>query len=344
MREPFIGAAGIMSEPLFCPKCFSKNEPSAEYCTFCQTPLRQRFANVHTTARVSGDATVPELIAPCKEWETAVPHLGFALLIMSQPNPVVVERGAIHVLGRFDGDPVEVETDLIDLSDYGAVELGVSRRHAEISYTGEAFVLRDLDSTNGTWLNQMRLTPNAHYVLQSNDQIILGRLVMWVCLGDEQTAPPPAQARFVLQAPAPLPGKPPGMSLEMLQAEVLPYLEALTAVQRMLDELGQRPLQPAILYRVGVGETAVVTLEAAGLSDALQAVRTHLTPWRTHHRDLIGAPLDEFSFLLEAEIVELVTALLADHAPHLSPERIQDAAITLRPWLEQLAAHPLTLL
>jgi len=48
----------------------------------------------------------------------------------------------------------------------------VSRRHAEICRQEEGFILRDLDSTNGTWLNGRRL--NAPVLLYDGDVIEIG--------------------------------------------------------------------------------------------------------------------------------------------------------------------------
>ena len=53
----------------------------------------------------------------------------------------------------------------------------VSRRHAEISYTDGQYVLRDLGSSNGTFINDVRLQPNSNYVLKEKDVICFGNAV-----------------------------------------------------------------------------------------------------------------------------------------------------------------------
>src|SRR5947209_12197962 len=50
----------------------------------------------------------------------------------------------------------------------------VSSRHAEVSPQGESYVISDLGSTNGTFINQQRLTPNVPYVLKPTDFISIG--------------------------------------------------------------------------------------------------------------------------------------------------------------------------
>ncbi len=54
----------------------------------------------------------------------------------------------------------------------------LSRRHAALQYRpGKGFVLLDLSSTNGTYVNGTRLEPEKKYLLQDGDWIRLGRCV-----------------------------------------------------------------------------------------------------------------------------------------------------------------------
>ena len=56
----------------------------------------------------------------------------------------------------------------------------VSRRHAEISYANGQYILRDLGSMNGTFVNDARLEANGTAVLTQNDLIRLGKLIEFV--------------------------------------------------------------------------------------------------------------------------------------------------------------------
>jgi len=78
------------------------------------------------------------------------------------------------VLGRVDRDgPIP---DL-DLTDYDAVDNGVSRVHASIQRDGDSLYLSDIDSTNGTFLNGQRLGDDPQ-LLHDGDTIRLGHLSM----------------------------------------------------------------------------------------------------------------------------------------------------------------------
>ena len=80
----------------------------------------------------------------------------------------------------------------------------VSRRHAEISYANGQYILRDLGSTNGTYINGVRLEAESVYILKQNDEIRFGKIakfsfqVRTIGVKDESTlqrkAPPQGAA------------------------------------------------------------------------------------------------------------------------------------------------------
>lgn len=63
----------------------------------------------------------------------------------------------------------------------GAVDMvidehSISRMHAKFSREGNKIYVTDLNSTNGTFRNGMRLTPNASEIIEPGDEIRLGKL------------------------------------------------------------------------------------------------------------------------------------------------------------------------
>ncbi len=56
----------------------------------------------------------------------------------------------------------------------------VSRRHAEITCVDGRYYLRDLDSRNGTFVNNARLEPRRAYPLQPRDQLRIGTFITYV--------------------------------------------------------------------------------------------------------------------------------------------------------------------
>jgi len=90
-------------------------------------------------------------------------------------QPIIVVHRE-NVLGRASAD----QTPTIDLTEFRAYALGVSRRHAMILFTDEGCLLKDLGSANGTWLNRTRLPAYTPQPLHKGDQIALGQLMMLV--------------------------------------------------------------------------------------------------------------------------------------------------------------------
>jgi len=64
----------------------------------------------------------------------------------------------------------------LDMTTDGGLEQGVSRRHARI-YTREGMCfVEDLDSTNGTFLNEERITPYLPYTFRDGDLLMFGTM------------------------------------------------------------------------------------------------------------------------------------------------------------------------
>jgi hypothetical protein len=97
-------------------------------------------------------------------------------------------------LGRMD--PNQNIYPEVDLTDYRAMEHGVSREHACIFRRGNVIEVEDLSSTNGTLLNGKRLAPYLPVPLSHGDQLQLGKLLIEV--GLRGSAPRP----FSSQDPA----------------------------------------------------------------------------------------------------------------------------------------------
>jgi hypothetical protein len=68
----------------------------------------------------------------------------------------------------------------LDLALYSGDEKGVSRRHAMLCPEFDSLMLVDLYSTNGTWLNNVRLEPHRPHALSNGDIVSLGLLTFIV--------------------------------------------------------------------------------------------------------------------------------------------------------------------
>ncbi len=99
------------------------------------------------------------------------------------------------VIGRGGpGSPVD-----LDLSPFGAIEKGVSRRHAKISAQDGHLYLTDMGAANGTSLNDQRLDVNRLYHLNNDDQLMMGALRIAVRIvsrpSEDENSPSPRRVR-----------------------------------------------------------------------------------------------------------------------------------------------------
>lgn len=85
---------------------------------------------------------------------------------MARLGSSVVVRGVPFTIGR------AVEgVDSLSLDE----DTGVSRKHAELDYQNQTFYLTDLGSSNGTFVNGVRLAPQKPTAVQNGAQIVLGK-------------------------------------------------------------------------------------------------------------------------------------------------------------------------
>jgi pSer/pThr/pTyr-binding forkhead associated (FHA) protein len=87
-------------------------------------------------------------------------------------------------LGRFD--EASDENPDVDLEAHGAMEEGVSRVHATMRLRDGLVQVQDLNSTNGTFLNEQRVSSAEWRIVRHGDEMRLGNLVMKIYFSDEE--------------------------------------------------------------------------------------------------------------------------------------------------------------
>lgn len=157
-----------------CPSCKLRNKPGAILCIFCGAPLKGPRQDTRATDRFDEDDMVPA--RPGKYTDSLVPEMGLGIYL-ENTAPVTVLRDEEAILGRRASGTGGL---IIDLVPFGAIQMGVSRRHAVIHREEAGYYITDLNSTNGTRINGRRLSPNMPFRLSSGDVIRLGRLNLLV--------------------------------------------------------------------------------------------------------------------------------------------------------------------
>lgn len=94
------------------------------------------------------------------------------LVIESTGHRILLEEDRELTLGRFD--PLTQVTPDVDLTFEDRLDRGVSRRHCQVSGWRGSYEIVDLGSSNGTWINGVRLQVQETHTLEIGDEVRLG--------------------------------------------------------------------------------------------------------------------------------------------------------------------------
>jgi pSer/pThr/pTyr-binding forkhead associated (FHA) protein len=175
-----------------CPNCGYRNREGVFFCEDCAQPLNSATSETVRKSELHPSALQLRENLGLKRTEQFGRDTYLVLNIRNQAEPVIMQVGSQPVtLGRYDARR-EQQVD-IDLTPYRALANGVSRLHAAF-YRGasDTLYLVDKNSTNGTYLNQQRLSPNHPVLVQNSDEIMLGNLQIHIYF--ENLALTPAQS------------------------------------------------------------------------------------------------------------------------------------------------------
>jgi len=166
-----------VSQRSICPICQSENSIYVVECRQCGARLEVDPVITLPTIPTQFEAPIPHSHHAGHSW----PPPALTLYLTGKEAPVILPYQERTVLGRTANTELE---RCLDLTDYDASTLGVSRRHATISFTAEDCLLEDLGSTNGTWLNGNRLTAYKPHPVQNGDVVQLGQLYLLIYFKD----------------------------------------------------------------------------------------------------------------------------------------------------------------
>jgi len=123
---------------------------------------REGAVAVKQAVHATGEARLQAVLSSMQKLTEAL------LVPVASPNAppslkeTYLSQTKVTLIGRQDGATIPIN--------HGSI----SRRHAEISFVNGQYVLRDLGSTNGTFVNDTRSEPNSVNILKSNDTLRFG--------------------------------------------------------------------------------------------------------------------------------------------------------------------------
>lgn len=169
-----------------CPTCGHEEMEGTLLCSNCG-------AYFHTGGHLRTDPldetettkTPPDLGAPM--YDTA--PIGATLLLkgITDQREIIVPRKMTSALFGRNDRLAGLLVD-IDLTSEDGQTRGVSRRHARIRFVNDRYLIEDLESLNGTFLNQRKLVPFVPEVLHDGDEVRFGSLSFSIVLKESRDA------------------------------------------------------------------------------------------------------------------------------------------------------------
>jgi hypothetical protein len=186
-----------------CPRCGKQNRPGVFLCEFCGTNLltgegssgtRSLAGNEENkTIAAAGTAAPRPSDSPRTGGTVFEAQMQLRVEIPGAPQPIQLlpseERELLF--GRLDAT-ANIVPD-IDFTPHAAYQLGISRKHAAVVLKNRQLYIKDLRSSNGTFVNNIRLVPFELYPLRNGDEVKLGQLVIKVFFSPPKNGEPPQE-------------------------------------------------------------------------------------------------------------------------------------------------------
>jgi hypothetical protein len=150
-----------------------------------QPPQKQYYipssqAAAQPSAQAAAEQTVQAPVVPPKPLQAhpvsqpaTDPNAPWGTLVFAEGKQVQL-MGERAVVGRYDHDLGGIKPD-VDLGDMAGFDT-VSRIHAALEHIGSTHMLTDLNSTNGTRLNNKRLEPDKATPVNDGDTLTFGKV------------------------------------------------------------------------------------------------------------------------------------------------------------------------
>lgn len=165
-----------------CPNCNQQNRIGVVFCENCGASLigDAPLGTKHIGKMTEQLSEPPEMAAPASA-STGGTDLflqGTMLrLEIEGAQPLVLRPKRETIFGR--RDPATGTMPDVDLTPFAGYRMGVSRKHAAIRQNeNNRLELWDLGSSNGTYLNGVKLVAHRPNRLHDGDEIRLGQMVM----------------------------------------------------------------------------------------------------------------------------------------------------------------------
>jgi hypothetical protein len=159
-------------DAVFCNQCGHRNPPGSNFCSSCGEVLEQPEGEETTITFLPNETT----------GELAQEELTVSLdEVADDVGLLVVKRGPNA------GSRYALDTDVVHVgrhpdSEIFLDDITVSRRHAEFVRQGNDYMVRDVGSLNGTYVNRERIEESS---LAHGDEVQIGKFKLVFVTGGE---------------------------------------------------------------------------------------------------------------------------------------------------------------
>jgi hypothetical protein len=250
-----------------CPACQKENPLTASICSFCNIPLIGLLPPGTTEPVPDQPVKIrhPDHVVQLTKLYANI----LVFTVLGQEHPILVKGEYKTILGRYS--PGEI-APAVDLTPYNANLLGVSRQHALITPSNKTYLLQDMDSTNGTWLNEIKLTPHRPYPIRSGDLIRLGQLALYIYFDTSQTDQDDV-VELILKKPM-VEGIRNQLTPQEFSQHIAPYLSVIEQIQNACDEFAARELSIVSIHSlVFDSDSAQIKIKLNGIRDAIRILK-----------------------------------------------------------------------
>ncbi len=172
-----------MADYKICPSCNHNNRVTANFCENCGKSFTAAYDPQSTTEEIIKPKLRENLEEKVEKADRPVPAEGIAIYVAGQLKPAGIRQDDEFIIGR-RADPTE--ENIVDLTPYDAFSQGVSRQHLRVRHTGKGYMVMDLHSRNGTWVDDQFLAPQTPLLIKSNTVIRLGLLRIILAFQQEE--------------------------------------------------------------------------------------------------------------------------------------------------------------
>ena len=157
---------------MFCNNCGHRNPPASNFCSSCGAPLEH-----------GGEDTTITLVPLEQTGEVGEEEISVGLDDLEEGVGMLVVKRGPNAGSKFVLEGETTKAGRHPESDIFLDDITVSRRHAEFARTDNGYIVRDVGSLNGTYLNRERIDDAA---LQNGDEVQIGKFKLVFLTG---TAP-----------------------------------------------------------------------------------------------------------------------------------------------------------